>query len=143
MGQAAPPPQAPAVVRPIVRPRGSRRGGSRRGSPDVIRSQYAADPDLAEVLGQFVAGLPRQIEAMSLAAKAGRREELQRLAHRLKGAGGSYGYPELTEAARELEGAARAGDVEAAGIALGRLIAMSRAIVRGMVPEPVSKEATL
>jgi HPt (histidine-containing phosphotransfer) domain-containing protein len=80
---------------------------------------------------------------MSLAAQAGRREELQRLAHRLKGAGGSYGYPELTEAARGLEVAARAGDVEAAGIALGRLIAMSRAIVRGMVPEPVSKEATL
>jgi CheY-like chemotaxis protein/HPt (histidine-containing phosphotransfer) domain-containing protein len=122
LDSAAPPPQAPA------------------GSPDAIRSKYANDPELAGILDRFVKGLPGQIEAMSLAAQAGRREELQRLAHRLKGAGGSYGYPELTEAARELEVAARAGDVEAAGIALGRLIAMSRAIVRGMVPEPVSKE---
>jgi signal transduction histidine kinase/CheY-like chemotaxis protein/CHASE1-domain containing sensor protein/HPt (histidine-containing phosphotransfer) domain-containing protein len=119
-GLAAPPPQAPA------------------GSP--VRRSLGNDPELAGVLGQFVNGLPGQIEAMSLAAQAGRREELQRLAHRLKGAGGSYGYPELTEAARGLEAAARAGDVEAAGIALGRLIAMSRAIVRGTVPEPVSKE---
>ena len=122
LGQAAPPPQAPA------------------GNPDAIRSQYANDPELAGILDQFVKRLPGQIEAMSLAAQAGRREELQRLAHRLKGAGGSYGYPSLTEAARELEVAARAGDVETAGIALGRLTAMSRAIVRGMVPESVSKE---
>jgi PAS domain S-box-containing protein len=119
-GQAAPTPEPPA------------------GDPEIIRSQYAADRELAEVLGQFVNGLPRQVEAMSRALQAGRKEELQRLAHRLKGAGGSYGYPSLTETARELEVAARAGDVEAAGLALGRLIAMTRAVVRGMVPESVT-----
>jgi len=110
------------------------------GDSEVLMSQYAGDSDLAEVLDQFVAGLPRQIEAMSRAAHAGRREELQRLAHRLKGAGGSYGYPSLTEAARKLEEAARTGDVEGAGIALGRLIDLSRAVERGRVPEAVSKE---
>jgi PAS domain S-box-containing protein len=113
------------------------------GHPEVMRSQYAGDPDLTGVLTQFVAGLPAQVEAMSLAARAGRREELQRLAHRLKGAGGSYGYPSLTEAARGLEDAARAGDVEAAGMALGRLTALSRAVVRGMAHDSVSKEVTL
>jgi CheY-like chemotaxis protein len=121
-GRAAPPPAAPA------------------SDSEAVRSQYADDPDLAEVLARFVAGLPAQVEAMSRAAKAGRHEELQRLAHRLKGAGGSYGYPLLTETARELGAAARAGDVEAAGLALGRLAALSRAVVRGMSPEPVSKE---
>jgi signal transduction histidine kinase/CheY-like chemotaxis protein/HPt (histidine-containing phosphotransfer) domain-containing protein/PAS domain-containing protein len=121
-GQAAPTPESPA------------------GDPEIMRSQYANDPELAEVLAKFVAGLPAQVEDMSRVAQAGRREELQRLAHRLKGAGGSYGYPSLTEAARELEDAARAGDVEAAGMAIGRLTAMSRAIERGRVPESVSKE---
>ncbi|MCX5683037.1 MAG: response regulator, partial [Planctomycetota bacterium] len=108
--------------------------------PEVMRSQYADDPDLAEVLVKFVAGLPEQVESMSRASQAGLREELQRLAHRLKGAGGSYGYPSLTEAARQLEFAARDNDVEAAGLALGHLTAMSRAVVRGMSPESVSKE---
>jgi len=123
-GQAAPTPESPA------------------GDPEVIRSQYADDPELAGVLDQFVQGLPGQIEAMSLAAQAGLWEELRRLAHRLKGAGGSYGYPSLTEAARGLEEAARAGDVEAAGMALGRLTALSRAVVKGATSEPVSKEMT-
>ena len=123
-GPAAPTPESPA------------------GDPEVIRSQYADDPELAGILDQFVKGLPGQIEAMSLAAQAGRREELQRLAHRLKGAGGSYGYPLLTDVAKELEDAARAGDVEAAGMALGRLTALSRAVAKGAVPEPVSKEMT-
>jgi len=118
----APPPAAPA------------------SDSEAVRSQYAADPDLAEILAQFVNGLAGQVEAMSFALKAGRHEELQRLAHRMKGAGGSYGYPSLTEAARELGAAARAGDVEAAGLALGRLAALARAVVRGMSPELVSKE---
>jgi hypothetical protein len=39
-----------------------------------------------------------------------------------------------------LEEAARTGDVEGAGIALGRLIDLSRAVERGRVPEAVSKE---
>lgn len=121
-GRAAPTPESPA------------------GDPEIIRSPYANDPDVAEVLAQFVAGLPAQVESMSRAAQAGRREELQRLAHRLKGAGGSYGYPPLTEAARCLEEAARAGDVEAADMAIGRLTAMSRAVVRGMTPDSVSEE---
>jgi len=112
------------------------------GAPETIRSQYVDDADLAEVLAEFVKGLPGQVEAMSCALAAGRHEELRRLAHRLKGAGGSYGYPQLTEVAQELEKAAIAGDVEAAGLALGRLTALSRAVAKGATPERVAKEMT-
>ena len=35
-------------------------------------------------------------------------EELRRLSHQLKGAGGGYGYTSLTEKARQLEDAAKA-----------------------------------
>jgi PAS domain S-box-containing protein len=112
------------------------------GDLGVLRSQYADDPDLAEVLAQFVKGLPEQVEAMSRALAAGRHEELRRLAHRLKGAGGSYGYPLLTEVAEALQMAALAGDVEAAGLALGRLTALSRAVVKGATCEQVAREMT-
>ena len=56
---------------------------------------------------------------------------LRDLAHQLKGAGGGYGYPVLTEAGKQLEGAARAHDREAAGLALGRLAALVRAVTSG------------
>ena len=56
---------------------------------------------------------------------------LQRLAHRLKGAGGSYGYPTLSEAARSLELAAKARDVGGAAAALATVKEVCAAIQTG------------
>ena len=58
-------------------------------------------------------------------------ETLQRLAHQLKGVGGSYGYPEVTDAAKTLEDAAKARDPEAAGLALASLAQLCRAVIAG------------
>ena len=78
------------------------------GEGKPIVSQYAGDPEVAEILGDFVARLVDQVEAMRKTHAGGRHEELQRLAHKLKGAGGSYGYPMLTEVCKALEIAAKA-----------------------------------
>lgn len=69
------------------------------GEVEMILSDFAEDPDLAEVIHEFVAGLPAQMEQMRVALANGYFEELQRLAHQLRGAGGSYGYPTLTDVA--------------------------------------------
>ncbi len=63
--------------------------------------------------------------------KGGDYESLRRLAHQMKGAGGSYGYPMLTEAAKELEEAAIASDVEAGTTALDKLEVLCQAVARG------------
>ena len=55
----------------------------------------------------------------------------QRLAHRLKGAGGSYGYPTLNEAAKSLELAAKARDVGGAAAALAGVKEVCAAIQTG------------
>lgn len=47
-----------------------------------------------------------------------RLEDVERLAHRITGAGGSYGYPTLTEVAKSLELAARSRDAGGAAAAL-------------------------
>ncbi|KKL12809.1 hypothetical protein LCGC14_2532050 [marine sediment metagenome] len=101
------------------------------GDGETIRSQLADDPDLAEIIGEFVADLGNQAEAMRQALAHGHHGELRRLAHQIKGAGGSYGYPSLTDSARELERAAKAEDTEAAVIALRQLELLCQAIVRG------------
>jgi HPt (histidine-containing phosphotransfer) domain-containing protein len=58
-------------------------------------------------------------------------DELRRSAHQLKGAGGGYGYPSITEVARSLETAALGGDPEAAALALAGLAGLCRAAARG------------
>jgi len=97
----------------------------------VIVSDFADDPDLAGIIEQFVAGLPSRLEEMRGAAANGDYERLRRLAHQLKGAGGSYGYPMLTDAARTLEDAARDGDIESGNLAMNRLAGLCQAVVRG------------
>jgi histidine phosphotransfer protein HptB len=73
----------------------------------VLVSQLAGDPDLRELIEQFVTELPERLANIRMAACAGNLPEVARLAHQLKGAGGSYGFPEISEGASELERAAR------------------------------------
>ena len=110
------------------------------GKKEAIASEFANDPDLASILDTFVEALPEKVAAMRLALGGGQHDELRRLAHQLKGAGGGYGYPSLTEAARALEAAADARDVEGAGLALGRLAALGRGILEGRPKAPVPEE---
>jgi HPt (histidine-containing phosphotransfer) domain-containing protein len=97
----------------------------------AIVSQYADDPEIAEILGGFVERLAGQVDAMRQALADGREEELKRLAHRLKGAGGSYGYPRLTEACKVLEEAAQAHETAAEAAAFAAVAALSQAIEQG------------
>jgi CheY-like chemotaxis protein/HPt (histidine-containing phosphotransfer) domain-containing protein len=100
-------------------------------SPCGIESAYADDPDMVEVIDGFVAALPERIGALLDSFAGGDYETLERLAHQLKGAGGSYGYPLLTQQARKLEQAARALDAQASGLVLDELRASVRAIIAG------------
>jgi HPt (histidine-containing phosphotransfer) domain-containing protein len=101
------------------------------GQADGISSQFAADPQLAEILPGFVERLPKQLDALCEALEGERLEDVQRLAHRLAGAGGSYGYPTLSEATRSLELAAKAQDLGGATAALVGVQAVSAAIQAG------------
>src|SRR5690349_14260504 len=73
----------------------------------VYYSQLAEDPGLAEIIELFVDELPGRVNAMRQATIAGDLPLVGRLAHQLKGAGGSHGFPHLSTLAREVERAAR------------------------------------
>jgi len=107
------------------------RQGPFEGTVKPLPSAFADDPDLAGVLDTFVTGLPTQIQAMREAIGNGHYEELRRRAHQLKGAGGSYGYPALSEQAGALERLAADRDIEAAQLALSELVDLCRAIEAG------------
>ncbi len=104
---------------------------TRTSSVDGIQSQFADDPDMAEIIEEFVARLPDTIAAMAESLERSCHDDLRRLAHQLKGAGGGYGYPLLTERARKLEDASRTADVEAERLALNELQAFAHSVIVG------------
>jgi HPt (histidine-containing phosphotransfer) domain-containing protein len=71
------------------------------------------------------------LDALCAALEEERLEDAERLAHRLKGAGGSYGYPTLSEVARSLELAARGRDAGGAAAALAGVKEVCTAIRTG------------
>ncbi|MCB9845167.1 MAG: Hpt domain-containing protein [Phycisphaeraceae bacterium] len=78
-------------------------GTDRPSSCLPLVSEFAHDPDMAEIVVEFLDSLPERIETMESAWRDGATRELSTLVHQLKGAGGGYGYPSITEAAGALE----------------------------------------
>ena len=75
--------------------------------------------------------LTNQLDALRKALEEERLDDAERLAHRLKGAGGSYGYPMLSEVAQSLEVAAKAQDAGKATAALVEVKHVCAAIQTG------------
>jgi HPt (histidine-containing phosphotransfer) domain-containing protein len=72
-------------------------------SSTPIRSEFASDPDMAELVAEFVGELPDKSQTLNAALQQNQFADLQRLSHQLKGACGGYGFPQLGEAAAKLE----------------------------------------
>jgi CheY-like chemotaxis protein/HPt (histidine-containing phosphotransfer) domain-containing protein len=64
-----------------------------------LRSSYADDPEMAELIARFVQSLPARVEEL----RASQPGAMIRLAHQLKGAAGGYGFAPITETASRLE----------------------------------------
>ncbi|HNQ23787.1 MAG TPA: Hpt domain-containing protein [Phycisphaerae bacterium] len=84
-------------------------------SPDrgPIQSELLREnPTFADIVIPFVEGLSERLRVMEQSIRGTDFETLKVAAHQLKGAGGGYGFPILTERAAKLEQFARQGAVE-------------------------------
>ena len=72
-------------------------------------STIAGDPKLAEVLKAFVSRMPAAVTDLQRLNVSGNTAEMTRAAHQLRGAGGSYGFNEITIAAAAVEDKLLAG----------------------------------
>lgn len=68
-----------------------------------IRSAFAGDADMAELVREFVAEMPERVRGLEALWQTQALEDLRRSAHQLKGSGGGYGFGPLSEAAAVLE----------------------------------------
>lgn len=82
-----------------------------------LKSEFAGDPDMAELVEEFVTQLPERVNDVVNAFTGRRGTDLKRLAHQLKGAGGGYGFPTITDAAGKVEsGLSKIGTADEAAI---------------------------
>ncbi len=94
---------------PPERPKEAPPASDTRLSGAPLYSAFAGDPDLADILPQFIDGLPETARKLDSAAARNDAATLSRLVHQLKGAAGGYGFPTITAQAKVVEDAIRLG----------------------------------
>ena len=83
----------------------------------------------ADIVVQFVDGLSRRLTTMEDALRQADFDALRAAAHQLKGSGGGYGYPVLTELAAKLEKQANAGSLETCATQINELKELCKRVV--------------
>jgi HPt (histidine-containing phosphotransfer) domain-containing protein len=68
-----------------------------------LRSDFHDDPDMKDIVRAFLEEIPRRLALMDALLQAGNRAEFRRVVHQMKGAGGGYGFQEISNAAAQLE----------------------------------------
>lgn len=94
-----------------------------------ITSEFAGDPDMAILIAEFVASLPGRAHAILDRINQGAIEQARTMAHQLKGAGGGYGFPQVTDAARAVDLAIRERRIDDARVAAQALITLCGRVV--------------
>lgn len=70
---------------------------------ELLRSEFADDADMIEIVHEFVAAMPARVTDMCEAYESRQVDSLRRMAHQLKGASGGYGFASVGEVAARLE----------------------------------------
>lgn len=83
-------------------------------SPNARLKSELLDEDVSyfELVQEFVETLPGRLNEITAAYDSHDLALMKTLAHRLKGAGGSFGYPQITKVAADLEAAIKQGRTE-------------------------------
>lgn len=76
----------------------------------AIRSEFAGDPDMVELVEEFALSMPDRVAAIVSYRDSNDLSGLIHVSHQLKGAGGGYGFTAVSEAAGAAEAALRALD---------------------------------
>lgn len=88
---------------------------SRKPARSPLVSEFADDPEMADLVALFLQELPRRLESMAQLWRQRNFREMERLAHQLKGASAGYGFPAIGLAASKVENQLRAFNTDDPG----------------------------
>lgn len=106
-------------------------GDTRMTNENLISTLYETDPDMVGMVRTFLDKYPDYLAQCKIALEAENWEGMREILHILKGMGGSYGYPAISDTAREAESHLKAGDNSAAVKLFEKLIELNEAAQRG------------
>lgn len=104
-------------------------------SEPIISSLLKDEPDLIDLVQEFVRKLPEMIGKIETAFAQGNIDELRQEVHTLKGTGGNFGYPELFEVAKRMEFEIVAKNLDSVGKMIQSLLDIADRIKRGLVSD--------
>jgi HPt (histidine-containing phosphotransfer) domain-containing protein len=78
-------------------------------SKKTILSDFADDPEMQDLVELFVNELPERLAVLRTGLESNALEQVQRVAHQLKGASGGYGFPMIGDCAARVETAVKTG----------------------------------
>ncbi len=97
-----------------------------------ISSQFDQDEDLADLIPMFIDELETRVQQLRDAFEAEDSHTLREVAHKVRGAAGGYGFPDLTDFAGQVEDAIRSGASTAeVHEELGELLGLCQAAIQG------------
>ncbi|MDA1051281.1 MAG: Hpt domain-containing protein [Planctomycetota bacterium] len=100
-----------------------------------VYSTLGLDPDLGELVEMFVDEIPQRVSKIRKCWDDTDMESLERAAHQLKGAAGSYGFEELTPALQRLDHSLRTSRPDADILSAIEEVAELCSRVRSGAPE--------
>jgi HPt (histidine-containing phosphotransfer) domain-containing protein len=83
------------------------------------------DPDIVDLFPLFIAARARDLEAIERLLLVGNFRAIGRIGHTIRGSGGSFGFPSVSDVGSRLEDAAGRQD----GIAVGQCLDALRASI--------------
>lgn len=86
------------------------------------------DDELADLIPEFLENRRRDVEQIARLVREERYNELSRLGHTMKGVGGSYGFPAISDIGQGIEEASAHGDGEMIATLRERLAAYLAAV---------------
>lgn len=99
-------------------------------SSGLIRSEIAQEPKLQKLLEKFIERLPGRIATIQSLMQENNLDGLRQAIHQLKGAGGGYGFPQITDRATQAEEQIKSAhrDIEAIKKQVEALVATVRSV---------------
>jgi signal transduction histidine kinase/CheY-like chemotaxis protein/HPt (histidine-containing phosphotransfer) domain-containing protein len=96
----------------------------------AVRSTLPTDdPEIREVVVEFIDSIEQRLDAMAAALESDDCDELGRIAHALKGSGGTAGFACFTQPAAQIEQLAKAKQLKGVGSAIDDIRQMKELIV--------------
>jgi PAS domain S-box-containing protein len=81
--------------------------------PPIISSLLTEEPEFLELMQEFINRLVTDMEELKTAVDEKRWDVVRRISHNIKGGGGGFGFPMLTDIAGEIQSHVMSGDYEA------------------------------